>query len=89
MDKFEAKIAWLHRKGTAFVWEFVWDEDLRLLVHDARKHRYALRFCRETGFWVGRLTTWNDGKYLGCTEETKKVRAREIEFKHGGRYIFP
>lgn len=89
MDIFEAKKVWLHRKGTPYVWEFEWDESSMVLVHHARKHTYQIRYCRYIGFYVSRVMRDKQGRIIGHTQDHKTPRPKEIEFEHGGRYVFP
>lgn len=76
---------WLHRRDRA-TWLFTPNQRYRQWVHITRKGTvYAVIPGLKHGkpFWVGRLSNG-----IWYTVE-RELRAREIEFSGGGRYLFP
>jgi hypothetical protein len=77
--------AWVHRKGKS-TWMFQPDPIYGKLAHTTRNGTtYLIMDGLQEGkpFWIGEVT----GKTIFTVE--KYLRAREIEFSNGGRYVFP
>ena len=80
--------AWVHRCGKT---SWLFEPDSRhnnTLSHTTRNGTtYLIEEGVSAGkpFWIGELT--KDGKIVFTVE--KSLRATEIEFGNGGRYIFP
>ena len=77
--------AWVHRRQRS-TWMFRPDPRLNVLSHTTRKGTtYLIIQGLELGkpFWIGQVR-----KDAVFTME-RALRAREIEFENGGRYIFP
>ncbi len=80
-----ADCAWLHRKGKP-TWLFRPDPRYRRLSHTTKAGTvYLIESALHSGkpFWIGRVA----GKTVFTSE--REIRAKEIEFANGGRYIFP
>ena len=80
-----ANCAWVHRRGKP-TWLFRPDPVHRALSHKTRSGTvYLIMVGVVIGkpFWIGRVH-----HNIVFTVE-KEIRARDIEFSNGGRYIFP
>jgi len=80
-----ADCAWLHRKHKS-TWLFRPDARYGQLAHTTRAGTvYLIMPGLHSGkpFWVGQVA----GKSVFTVE--REIRAREIEFANGGKYIFP
>lgn len=77
--------AWLHFKGTPYVWQFEADESGNLNHKTKYKTNYYIFKSYKLGkpFWIGRKIG------MEWVDVTKKLRAVKIEFGNGGEYIFP
>lgn len=81
--------AWLHFMGKVRVWEFAWEHEAQAFCHTTRRgNEYRIIFEPPFAFkpiWIGRVSP--GGKHLYTVE--RQLRASDIEFENGGRWVFP
>ena len=81
--------AWLHRRGTPYVWEFHWDTACDAYIHHARKHIYAIRCHTRHGYWIAREIDPRNYVRGNWIKDHRLSKPREIEFEDGSRFVFP
>lgn len=87
--KNEPRKAWLHRRGTPFVWQFEWDKLWGMYCCQQRKHLYALFVSDHSHLGLISVKRYVDHAFCSCwTDDTKRLRSESIEFEDGGDYRF-
>lgn len=74
--------AWLHRRGTPIVWEFIYDSKFRRYFFFGSSNIYYIVHRK---FLIKILAISKDGS---LEDVTRRIRAESIELANGDRYVF-
>ena len=87
--------AWVYRRGKP-TWMFLPDRVVHALIHTTRRGtKYVIVPGLASGnpFWIARIITEKSSvggsRVFSTVNATRAIRAYEIEFANGGRYLFP